>query len=89
MLEITSTDGVTVRARYTESQAQTHAFVRVIGPWLVIVPGIIASLGFYLAPYYLVDARLGPIGAMKATTSGHGVMKKPVSTWLRSRMSSK
>jgi hypothetical protein len=41
MLEITSTDGVTVRARYTESQAQTHAFVRVIGPWLVIVPGII------------------------------------------------
>jgi hypothetical protein len=24
-----------------ESQAQTHAFARVIGPWLVIVPGII------------------------------------------------
>jgi uncharacterized membrane protein len=24
-----------------ESQARTHAFARVIGPWLVIVPGII------------------------------------------------
>jgi hypothetical protein len=25
-----------------ESQARTHAFARIIGPWLVIVPGIIA-----------------------------------------------
>src|SRR6185437_17136688 len=30
-----------------------------------------------------------PIGAMIATTSGHGVMKKPVSTCERPRMSSK
>jgi len=29
------------------------------------------------------------IGAMNATTSGHGVIKKPVSTWDRCKMSSK
>jgi hypothetical protein len=37
-----STDGATVSVPATqESQARTRAFARVIGPWLVIVPGII------------------------------------------------
>jgi hypothetical protein len=37
-----STDGETVSVPATqESQARTRAFARVIGPWLVIVPGII------------------------------------------------
>ncbi|MGH7298757.1 MAG: YciC family protein, partial [Polyangiaceae bacterium] len=34
---------------------------------LLIVPGVILSLGLYIAPYYLVDARIGPIAAMKAS----------------------
>ena len=37
-----SADGVAVSVPATqESQARTRAFARVIGPWLVIVPGII------------------------------------------------
>jgi uncharacterized protein YjeT (DUF2065 family) len=37
-----STDGATVSVPATqESEARTRAFARVIGPWLVIVPGII------------------------------------------------
>jgi len=32
-----------------ESQARTRAFARVIGPWLIIVPGIIAVRAPYMA----------------------------------------
>jgi hypothetical protein len=39
-----------------------------IGFLLLIVPGIILILGLvYYAPFYLVDARMGPIDAMKAS----------------------
>jgi hypothetical protein len=34
---------------------------------LLIVPGVILSLGLLLAPYYVVDAQMGPIAAMKAS----------------------
>ena len=38
-----------------------------LGLVLLIVPGILIYLGLYLAPYYLVDAGMGPIEAMKAS----------------------
>lgn len=41
---------------------------------LLIVPGIILALGFSMAPYYAVDAGMGPVEAMKASweaTTGH------------------
>ena len=44
------------------------------GVLLLIVPGIIVALGMALAPYYVVDAELGPIEAIKASwaaTDGH------------------
>ncbi|MGA2449273.1 MAG: hypothetical protein ABTD50_11385 [Polyangiaceae bacterium] len=44
------------------------------GVLLLIVPGIIIALGMALAPYYVVDAGLGPVQAMKASwaaTDGH------------------
>ncbi len=34
---------------------------------LLIVPGIILALGFSMAPYYAVDAGMGPVEAMKAS----------------------
>ena len=45
----------------------------VLGSGLLIVPGVIAYCGLWMAPYYLVDAGLGPIEAMKESwraTSG-------------------
>ena len=39
----------------------------VIGFLLLIVPGIIVSLGLILAPYFVVDQEMGPIEAMGAS----------------------
>jgi uncharacterized membrane protein len=39
----------------------------VLGFLLFIVPGVILSLGWCMAPYYLVDANLGPIEALEAS----------------------
>jgi hypothetical protein len=38
-----------------------------VGFVLFIVPGVILSLGWSLAPYYVVDANLGPIEALGAS----------------------
>jgi uncharacterized membrane protein len=46
------------------------------GMVLLIVPGVIASLGLSLAAYYCVDERLGPIASLRASwnaTRGHKV----------------
>jgi uncharacterized membrane protein len=37
--------------------------------FLLIVPGVILALGWSLAPFYVVDAGMGPIEAMKASWS--------------------
>jgi uncharacterized membrane protein len=37
------------------------------GVLLLIVPGIIFGIGFSLAPYYVIDADMGPIRAMQAS----------------------
>jgi uncharacterized membrane protein len=42
-------------------------FASSIGLVFLIVPGVFIYLGLYLAPYYLVDARMGPIRAMSAS----------------------
>lgn len=45
-----------------------------LGMLCLIVPGIILGLGFSMAPYYAVDAGMGPIEAMGASwnaTKGH------------------
>jgi hypothetical protein len=34
---------------------------------LLVVPGVILFLGFFLTPYYVVDAKMGPIAAMQAS----------------------
>lgn len=34
---------------------------------LLIVPGVVIAIGMALAPYYVVDADLGPVEAMKAS----------------------
>ena len=39
----------------------------VTGLLLLIVPGIILALGFGLAPYYCVDARMGPVQSLRAS----------------------
>ena len=38
-----------------------------VGFALLLVPGVILSVGWCLAPYYLVDANLGPIQALRAS----------------------
>jgi uncharacterized membrane protein len=38
-----------------------------IGLALLIVPAVLFGLGIYLAPYFLVDANMGPIEAMTAS----------------------
>lgn len=43
---------------------------------LLIVPGIILAIGLAMAPYYAVDAEMGPVDAMKASweaMNGHKV----------------
>ena len=40
-------------------------FAILIGTILFIVPGVLLSLGLMLAPFYLIDANMGPIDAMK------------------------
>ncbi len=51
-----------------ESQARTRAFARVIGPWLVIVPGIIAlrapSMGVLAADFFRSDLFVWFAGAL-------------------------
>lgn len=37
------------------------------GLLLLVVPGIILALGFSMAPYYAVDAGMGPVEAMRAS----------------------
>jgi uncharacterized membrane protein len=37
------------------------------GLLLLIVPGVIFAIGFCLAPYYVVDANMGPVRAMQAS----------------------
>ena len=41
--------------------------VTMIGFFLLIVPGIIASIGLSLAMYYVIDKGMGPIDALKAS----------------------
>jgi hypothetical protein len=54
------------------------SFLRALGSVLLllalIVPGVIFSIGVVLAPYYVVEQKLGPIAALKASwdaTKGH------------------
>jgi uncharacterized protein YjeT (DUF2065 family) len=51
-----------------ESQARTRAFARVIGPWLVIVPGIIAvrapGMGALAADFFKSDLFVWFAGAL-------------------------
>jgi uncharacterized membrane protein len=45
-----------------------------VGMLFCLVPGIILALGFWMAPYFVVDAEMGPIRAMEASwqaTGGH------------------
>lgn len=45
-----------------------------LGFLLLIVPGVILMLGFFAAEYYVVEAKMGPIDALKAsweTTKGN------------------
>jgi hypothetical protein len=42
-------------------------FALVVGFALLLVPGVILSVGWCLAPYYLVDAKLGPVQALRAS----------------------
>lgn len=51
-----------------------RALATLIGMLALIVPGIIFSVGVLLAPYYVVEQKLGPIAALKASweaTKGH------------------
>lgn len=41
--------------------------VVVVGVLCLIVPGVIASLGLFNAPFYCIDRKMGPIEAMKAS----------------------
>ncbi|WP_394833801.1 hypothetical protein LVJ94_45575 [Pendulispora rubella] len=50
------------------------ALAMLLGFALLIVPGVILSLGLAVAPFYLVDAEMGPIAAMRESwkaTTGH------------------
>ncbi len=38
-----------------------------VGMALLIVPGVILALGFFCAEYFVVEAKMGPIDAMKAS----------------------
>jgi len=41
-----------------------YYFSLMLGTFLFIVPGVIFLVGFSLAPFYCVDARLGPLAAL-------------------------
>ena len=43
------------------------SIVVIVGCLCLIVPGIIASLGLFNAPFYCIDRKMGPIEAMKAS----------------------
>ena len=51
-----------------ESQARTRAFARIIGPWLVIVPGLIAvhavDMGVFAADFFKSDLFVWFAGAL-------------------------
>jgi uncharacterized membrane protein len=50
------------------------AVLFMLGTVLLIVPGIIVALGLCLAQYYVIDANMGPVQALKASwaaTQGH------------------
>lgn len=44
-----------------------HSLMIIIGFALLIVPGVILSLGLLLYPYYVVDRGMGPIEALRAS----------------------
>src|SRR5579859_3268383 len=44
-----------------------QSLIVVVGLLLLVVPGVIAALGLSLTQYYVVDAKMGPIDAMKAS----------------------
>lgn len=48
------------------------------GFMLLIVPGLLLLRGFYLAPYYLVERKLGPIAALKQSYQD----SRPVTAWI-------
>lgn len=43
------------------------ALIVFVGLLLLLVPGVIAALALMLAPYYVVDRRLGPLAALAAS----------------------
>lgn len=48
--------------------------VVMIGTMLLIIPGIIATVGLFFVPYIVIDKKLGPVEAMKESwrlTKGH------------------
>ncbi|MDB5181754.1 MAG: hypothetical protein JWP13_517 [Candidatus Saccharibacteria bacterium] len=49
-----------------------------VGLLAFIVPGLILLRAFYLAPYYVVDRKLGPIEALKRSYED----SKPVTGWI-------
>lgn len=50
----------------------------VFGLLLFIIPGLILLRGFFLAPYYAVDEKMGPIQALGRSLA----VTKPVSGWI-------
>lgn len=60
--------GTTVVPALRESQARTRAFARVLGPWLVIVPGIIAlrapAMGALASDFFKSDLFVWFAGAL-------------------------
>ena len=67
--------GVTHFLPYTASFLLT-SLATLLGLFLACVPGVIVALAVMLAPYYVVDAGMGPIEAIKeslARTDGHKV----------------
>ncbi len=44
-----------------------RSFAIVIGLVLFVIPGVILSLGFYNAGFYVVDQNLGPVASLKAS----------------------
>jgi len=52
-----------------------YALIVIAGTILLVFPGVIWTLKFYLYPYYVIDQGMGPVAALKASAAATGGAK--------------
>lgn len=65
-VQLSATSSIRTVVHYFLAQLLVGIIV-VLGFILLIVPGIIASLALFLTSYYVIDRKMGPVNAIKAS----------------------